>query len=195
MLAALAVPAVASAHPANISSARAYDASIGGSVLGTDTGLISRPGTNPPANDPFTVYKTAGTLPLSPLLEASLLVAKVHTANELAQAEATVAQAYVIPLGLTGKLLTSTASATCIGGRAVLGGSVLGTLTIGGNTYNLGTSPNNVVIPLAPLVTVTLNEQIKSGSSITVNAVDVDLLGTHIIVASSRAGVTNCALG
>jgi hypothetical protein len=200
MLSALAVPAVASAGTQNVSTGRAYDVSIGSpltgtTVLGPDTGSISRPGANP--NDPFTVSKTAVSLPLNPLVEASLLTARVHTANEVSEATATIAQAalFLSPApAISAKLITSRASATCIGGKPVLGGSALGSLTVGTTTYNLA-APPNTVIPLGALGSITINEQTKSANSITVNAVDVRLLGLQVILASARAGVTNCALG
>jgi hypothetical protein len=197
MLSALAVPAIASAHPANISSARAYDLSIGsplgGSVVGPDTGLISRHGTNPPANNPFTFNVHVLNLP-TPLLTANIANATVHTANEVASAYATIAQVIIPQGGLNLKVVTSKATATCIGGREVEAGSALGTLTFGTQKYSLNTTPNTV-LSLGPLGSITLNEQIKAGNTITVNAVHIDLLGIQIIVASSTAGVTNCALG
>ena len=62
-----------------------------------------------------------------------------------------------------------------------------------GKTYPIA-SPPNTKIPLG-LGTIIINEQVKSGNTLKVNAVHVEvpLLGIDVVVASAFSGVSHCA--
>ncbi|MDQ6605392.1 MAG: coiled-coil domain-containing protein 60 [Actinomycetota bacterium] len=193
VVSALAVPAVASANATNIETGRAFDitTSVLGAKLtiGPDTGLISTPNSS-------STSLNAGSAS-SPLISGSLLSASVKTtANESAQSKATIAQTTItlpaFPV-ITGKLITAESSASCRAHGTVLGSSMVGSLTVNGTTYPIA-SPPNTKIPFG-LGTIIINEQIKSGNTLKVNAVHVEvpLLGIDVVVASAFSGVANCA--
>jgi hypothetical protein len=192
-LSALALPAVASANPTNIESGRAYDINTSllgiSAKVGPDTGLISANKTTHTALSAITAS--------SPLISASVLNAQVDTFNtESATSSASVAGANVTLPGLpviNAKVITATSSASCRAHGTVLGSSVGGTITVNGKTYPIA-SPPNTVIPLG-IGTITLNEQIKSGNTLTVNAIHVKVpaLKADVVVASAFSGVSNCA--
>jgi hypothetical protein len=192
-LSALAVPAVASANPTNIQSGRAFDitTSVLGAKLtiGPDTGLISTPNSS-------NTSLSAGSAS-SPLISGSLLDASVKTtANESAQSKATIAQTTITLPGLptiSGTLITAQSSASCRAHGTVLGSSLGGSLTVNGTTYPIA-SPPNTKIPLG-IGTIIINEQVKAGNSLKVNAIHVavPLLGIDVVVASAFSGVSNCA--
>ena len=192
-LSALAVPAAASANAGNIESGRAYDISTSvlgiNAKVGPDTGLISA---NTTSHTSLSAVSASSTL-----VSANALNAEVDTfMTESATSKASVALANLTIPGLpaiNGKVITANSSATCRAHGTVLGSSVGGTVTVNGKTYPIA-SPPNTVINLG-LGTITLNEQIKSGNALTVNAihVKVPLLKTDVVVASAFAGVSNCA--
>jgi hypothetical protein len=193
VISALAMPAVASANATNIESGRAYDLNVSALGInlqaGPDTGLIS-------TVQSTTTTVNAGSLS-SPFGSGSLLSATVITSKtEGASSEASIAKAHLTLPGLPvidGKLLVSKSAATCRNHGTVLGSSVGGSLTVNGTTYPIA-SPPNTVIPLG-LGTITINEQIKKGNSLQVNAIHVKapLLGVDAVVASAFSGVSNCA--
>jgi hypothetical protein len=192
-LGALALPAVASANPTNVETGRAFD--ITTSVLGVhltvgpDTGLISTPNSS-------NTSLSAGSAS-SPLISGSLLDASVKTtAKESSESKATIAQANITLPGLpaiSGKLLTAESTASCRAHGTVLGSSLGGSLTVNGTTYPIASAPNTK-IPLG-IGTIIINEQVKSGNTLKVNAihVEVPLLGIDVVVASAFSGVSNCA--
>ena len=74
-----------------------------------------------------------------------------------------------------------------------MGYSLGGTLTVNGTTYPVNSPPNTVITLPLGLGTITLNEQVKTGNSITVKAVDINtILGTELVVGDATAGVSNC---
>ncbi len=192
-LSALALPAVASANASNIESGRAYDITTSllgiNAKVGPDTGLISANHTTHTALNAVSAS--------SSLVSATVLNAEVDTFNtESATSTASVAGANLTVPGLpviNAKVITATSSASCRAHGTVLGSSVGGTITVNGTTYPIA-SPPNTVINLG-LGTITLNEQIKSGNTLTVNAihVKVPLLKADVVVASAFSGVSNCA--
>jgi hypothetical protein len=157
--------------------------------VGPDTGLIS-------ANTTTHTQQSAVTAS-SPLVSASVLNAEVDTfMNESATSKASVAGANLTVPGLpviNAKVITAQSSASCRNHGTVLGSSVGGTLTVNGKTYPIA-SPPNTVINLG-IGTLTLNEQIKSGNSLTVNAIHIKVptLKTDVVVASAFAAVSSCA--
>jgi hypothetical protein len=86
------------------------------------------------------------------------------------------------------------ASATCRNHGTTIGVTVGGTITVNGQTYQIAGPANTLITLPLGLGTITLNEQKRSGNSITVNAIDIrTILGTRVVVASAEAGVSNCA--
>ncbi len=192
-LTVLAVPAVASANSSNIESGQAFDikTTVLGihATVGPDTGLIHK------NTSSFTTL-SAGSAS-SPLISGSLLNASVKTTlNESAESKASLALSTITLPGfptITGKLITAQSDASCRNHGSVLGSSVGGSLTVNGKTYPIA-SPPNTKIPLG-VGAIILNEQVKSGNSLKVNAIhiEVPLLGIDVVVASAFSGVSNCA--
>ncbi len=192
-LSALAVPAVASANPTNVETGRAFDitTSVPGVnvTVGPDTGLISE-------NDVASHTALSAASASSPLVSATLLNASVDTyKTETAKAAASVALATLTLPGvptITGKVITAKSTASCRGHGTVFGSSVGGSITVNGMTYPIA-SPPNTTIPVG-LGTITINEQIKVGNSLKVNAVhiQVPVLGVDVVVASAFSGVSSC---
>ena len=89
VLAALVVPAVASANPTNISTGSAYDVALKTSLLGTL--VTAGPVVGPiSSNGKTTTSQCAGTLSTS-LANATLLCSSVDTTNEGAVSTAKIA--------------------------------------------------------------------------------------------------------
>lgn len=196
-MALLALPAGASANPTNISTGKAFDLAVKSSVLST---LITAGPVVGPISSNTTTHNTQSAASASTsVATARVLSATVDTINEGATSSAQIVGAKTFIPGLptiNADVITTTASATCRNHGTTLGSSVGGTITVNGKTIPIA-SPPNTVIPLGlivPLGSITLNEQTRTGNSITVNAIHVrSLLGTEVIIGSAQAGVSNCA--
>ena len=142
-----------------------------------------------------------GLIDLDPIpVKARLLYA--HTNSTAPNAESGVAD-LTIDLSAGGgpvigvQVLKSEASATCNGTTPVLSGKsrVVG-LTLDGEDTPLVIPPGDefTEIPADPLVNIKLNEQVKTASTITQNALHVhaltDILDIDVVVAQSQAGIT-----
>jgi len=192
----LALPAAASANPSNISTGKAYDLALKTSLLGT---LVTAGPVVGPISSNTTTHTTQSAVNVfTSLANASALTASVDTTNEGAKSTAQVAGANTFIPGLptiNAKVLTAQATATCRNHGTVLASSVGGTITVNGTTTPIA-SPPNTTIPLGllgSLGSVTVNEQIKTGNSLVVNAIHVrTVLGTELVIASAQAGVSNC---
>jgi hypothetical protein len=142
-----------------------------------------------------------GLIDLDPIpVKARLLYA--HTNSTAPNAESGVAD-LTIDLSAGGgpvigvQVLKSEASATCNGTTPVLSGKsrVVG-LTLDGEDTPLVIPPGDeyTEIPADPLVNIKLNEQVKTASTVTQNALHVHaltgVLDIDVVVAQSQAGIT-----
>jgi hypothetical protein len=169
---------------------------VGGAKLG-DTGPLPSSGGTAEAGD------MNGGVP-------GLLTVGVFDATTSGQGNESTSRTSVADLNLTvgsntvgAALLGSTATAVCgSSGPAVSGGSDVASLTINGQTTNVGTQPNQV-FPLPGGGEVIINEQSSStngnSGSIDVNALHVIVPGVaDVVIAHSHADITcagspNCA--
>ncbi len=196
-VALLGLPAGASANATNISTGKAFDLAVKTSLLGSL--VTAGPVVGPITSNTTTHNSQSAVNAATSVANARALSANVDTTNEAATSSAQVAGANTFIPGLPkvgADVITAQASATCRNHGTTTGSSAGGTITVNGKTYTVA-SPPNTTIPLGlivPLGSITLNEQTRTGNSITVNAIHIrSLLGTEVIIASAQAGVSNCA--
>lgn len=140
-----------------------------------------------PRGDDKSVAKigpTAGDLVTAKLLNASSGKAQNALTSNASLAEVTVKDI------LHAELVT--ADCTAAGTNGATGESSIAKLTVLGHSIDLATAPNTK-IDVVGVATVTINEQVKQGSALTVNAVHVTVGGTihgvtkaDIVLAQAR---------
>ena len=104
----------------------------------------------------------------------------------------------ILGIGISADAVQSTSSCTC-GGAVCSGSSTITNLVVAGTPITVTGAPNQfvtVTVPGVADINITINEQITSPGSITVNALHiqvnalVSLVTTDVIVAQAHSGIT-----
>lgn len=178
-------------------------ANVGGTVQVTSgpTGLATMPVGGTAAKD--VTNNTVG-VHLGSLADAGAVTSTVNGSRTEAASRSTVSSR-VAAVKLLGGLIkadavtaVAQASKTATGAVVLSGHSKLVNLTIGGIVVPVDVAPNTRISVLG-LVTVTINQQIRTATGITVRALDVKVIGSglglpvgaHVEVATANAWVVS----
>lgn len=177
-------PAINQAYAATAYDGRAIAASISsplGATTFMDSGQLSATDGEVVAAEPISIQ--------SPLATADGLISAAM-ASSGAQSQSAVGELVLLPNDLntiTAYFAMAETQATC---SSVSGYSDITDLTIGGQVIQVTGEPNQVVSVPGGL-TLTINEQIVDGNSITVNALHLTTpLGTDVIVGSASSSAS-----
>ena len=178
----LAIPSINQAYAATTVGGEAKAVSISsptGSLVFMDTGPLVSTG-------------EADAKPVSiktPLVSADGLLAFTLGSTQ-SESQSAIGNLVLLPGNpnqITAYFTMAKASATCSG---VLGSSDITSLTMGGQTIQVTGQPNQVV-GVPGVLTLTINEQIVKGNSITVNALHLHTaLGTDVIISSATSSAS-----
>jgi len=146
---------------------------------------------------------TAVTLNNPPPLqiEAKTLAAHTEGGNNAATSDSEVQTLLIGLPGLTIKagVVEAWSQAACDNGNLVLGGGAdVVSLSINGKAYAVGNTPNQK-IAIPGVATITIDEQIRTADSITVNAIHVSLpgvpgvLSADVVIAHAESSLDNCS--
>lgn len=176
-------PAISQAYAATTFGGRATAMSVSSPLVAStfmDTGSLGS-SENIQYADPVTIQ--------TPLATADGLLS-VTTAFGQAESQASLGELVLLPGTpnvITAYFAFAKSQATCSG---VSGYSDITSLTIGGQSIPVTGQPNQVV-SIPGVMTLTINEQIVSGNSITVNALHLTTpLGADIIVSSASSSAS-----
>lgn len=174
-------PALNPAYAATTVDGRATAVSINsplGAITSMDTGSLASSGQNEVDATPTTIQ--------TPLATADGLLS-VTMGSSQAESQSALGSLVLLPGDpnqITAYMAFAESKASCTG---VSGSSDITSLTMGGQNIQVTGQPNQV-ITVPGVLTLTINEQIVSPNSITVNALHLHTaLGTDVIIASAQS--------
>ncbi len=177
------VPAINQAYAATNFGGRAMAMSVSsplGAVTFMDTGPLSPSGDVIDAS-PITIQTPLATA--DGLLSVTMGAAKAESQSALGE----MVLLQNDPNQITAYFVMAKSQATCSG---VSGYSDITSLTMAGQDIQITGQPNQVV-SVPGVLTLTINEQIVNGDSITVNALHLQTaLGTDVIVSSASSSIS-----
>ena len=179
-------PAVNQAYASSTADGRATALSISsplGSITSMDTGSLASSEKNEIDATPITIQ--------TPIATADGLLS-VAMGSSQAESQSALGQLVLLPSSpnqITAYFAMAESKATCSG---VSGSSSITSLTMAGQTIQVTGQPNQVVT-VPGVLKLTINEQIVSPNSITVNALHLHTVdGTDVIISSAKSSVS-CA--
>ena len=180
-------PAINQAYASSTSDGRATAISISsplGTIASMDTGSLASSGKTVIDATPITIQ--------TPMATADGLLSTAMGSSSQAESQSALGQLILLPGSpnqITAYFVMADSKATCSG---VSGSSSITSLTMAGQTIQVTGQPNQVVT-VSGVLTLTINEQIVSNNSITVNALHLHTAdGTDVIISSAKSSVS-CA--
>ena len=186
LIAGIIDPAVNQAYASSTADGRAVALSISSplaSITSMDTGSLASSGKNEINATPITIH--------TPIVTADGLLS-VAMGSSQAESQSALGQLVLLPDSpnqITAYFAMAESKATCSG---VSGSSSITSLTMAGQIIQVTGQPNQVVT-VPGVLKLTINEQIVSSNSITVNALHLQTAdGTDVIISSAKSSVS-CA--
>lgn len=103
-------------------------------------------------------------------------------------------QATLVTLNLSATVISTSATATCGDNCTVTGSSSIASLTLNGQTLDVPNLLSQCNVDLLGLGLVTFNRQVCNGDTLTVDAININVLGLlQVVVARSVAQGNGCA--
>lgn len=103
-------------------------------------------------------------------------------------------QASLVSLNLSATVISTRATATCGDNCTVTGSSSIASLTLNGQSLDVSNLLGQCNVDLLGLGLVTFNRQVCNGDTLTVDAINIDVLGAlQVVVARSVAQGDGCA--